>query len=464
MLRLFPRLFLAAAIVLVAGSASGFSLLGPVDTWQLPAIGYNSPGALGLGDIGGPMNLGEEYRFNVKTIVYGFDPTFLNYFGQRGVDEINKAMAILNALPPVSKMSPDLTEFPLDTRRINYQAQSLNLLDLKSMTLSAMAEEMGLASPERYVWCLRSRITQPTYTNYTVITRNFDPVTWAPTNYVNGILYTYTIIEFPPPNSFADAVEVAPDPLDEFTSVVSAADHLIALTPLGGFLLDSYYPGTFYSGLTRDDVGGLRYIYSKYNYNEESLPTNTLVGFGGAWAPVGLAISNTLVNIALRPGVDKIVFKPGKNDSIFGPFIAITNQYTDTYITNSHRVNQSVLRPINQPDILFAAADLGVGTPSGEPFSWARSTNFVNNAALNTFLGGTTHPGPGTLNGGQVVITFSTDLPYFINQFPNFLSEENPAFVGPQWASFDGTTNAPFVYPQGVTIQQLEQQVLGGAP
>src|SRR6185436_12926864 len=127
-----------------------------------------------------------EYRWNIRTVTYGFDESFLNYFGQQGVDAVNQAFAILNAIPAYSQMSSNLSEFPLDTRRSNYRASALGLMDLKSATLGLMTEELGLASSDRYVWTLRDRRIIGTDPYYLVIKRNFDPVTLAPSSYVNG--------------------------------------------------------------------------------------------------------------------------------------------------------------------------------------------------------------------------------------------------------------------------------------
>ena len=194
MMRFFQRTLLVLAFAGVVNSASAFSLLGPfaVDyantVWEVPALGYNPRGD----DIGGVVNLGEEDRWNVKPITYGFDASFLNYFGAKGTAAVMQAMAILNNLPAMSKLSTNLTEYPLDSRRVNYQAMALNLMDLKSITLGLVLQEMGLATPERYVYCLRNRQTHsnPNWTNYVVIERNFDPVTLAPSSYVNGTLYS----------------------------------------------------------------------------------------------------------------------------------------------------------------------------------------------------------------------------------------------------------------------------------
>jgi hypothetical protein len=68
--------------------------------------------------------------------------------------------------------------------------------------------------------------------------------------------------------------------------------------------------------------------------------------------------------------------------------------------------------------------------------------------------------GPGVIQP-MVILTFNNVGPMIYNNWPSFLTEVNPLSSGFVWASFDGTTNAPFVYPQGSTIQELEQLVLG---
>jgi len=459
MVRLLQRTVLTLAIAGAVPSASAFSLLGPFDTWQVAAIGYNPLGT----DIGGPMNLGEEYRWNVKTITYGFDESFLNYFGAQGTAAVMQAIAILNALPPVSQMSSDLSEFPLESKRMNYRASALRLLDLKSEALGLLLEEMGLASPERYVWTLRDSRVIAGVTYYLTIMRNFDPVTRAPSKYVNGTLYTYAIID---PiqvlggSTFADAVEIPVDPLAfTFTAVASQSDRL-----WGGGL----YSGESFSGLTRDDVGSLRYLYRPNNYNIENLiPGTTAAGLGSGspWTPIyptNVLGSNVVVDLALRPGVDKVAFQFRPNDSIFGNFATVTNQYTDTYVTNSTLKTQNTQRVLTQPDILFSAEDLGLtaaGTPNLARRTACAAPVWVNNDALN---GQAALAGPGQIQP-QVVITFSKVGPYDINNdsSPFFLGEAG-AYLGFVWGSFDGTTNDPVVYPIGSSIQDLEQRVLGG--
>jgi hypothetical protein len=448
----FKSLLLAFAVASATNHVSAFSLLGPVDGFQTERIGYDLAGPIGS-DIGGPMNLGEEYRFNLKVITYGFDSTFKNYFGQRGMEEVRKAMAILNALPPMSKASRDLREFPTDTRRVNFRASAFGLLDLKSYALAAMVEQLGLASPERFTWSIRTRYVPAPFA-YDVIKRNFDPVTLAPSSYVNDTLYTYFIPPDDPmlglPRDVIDALELPVDPQAfQFTSVASVLG-VWAFQP-GGILLS----GDFLTGLTRDDVGGLRYIYAGkgpyVNYNMETLVSDALtntISSGGAWAPVG---SNTVVTAGLRPGIDKLTFREARYDSVLGPFIITTNTYKDTYILGSRKRKQTYQRVLAQPDIIFGAADLSLSILS-------RSiTNSINNAELN---GQVILAGPGVLDT-PVFIIFNKIGPVFENFQFDFLDEQTASFNF-VWGSFDGTTNEPFVYPNGATIQELEQRVLRG--
>src|SRR5204862_2699657 len=124
-------------LLLLAGPVIGvraFSLLGPLSTpanaWQVQGIGYSLPG-----DIGNPVNVGEEYRWNIPNIVYAFDDSFLNYFGQQGVDAVEEALAIINNLGPVSNFSPDLSEFPENAYLGNNLGAFLGVLDVKTTTL-----------------------------------------------------------------------------------------------------------------------------------------------------------------------------------------------------------------------------------------------------------------------------------------------------------------------------------------
>ncbi len=256
-------------LLLVSGqqAAWAFALGGPIgnlgDSWQLPVIDYGVNGV-----IVAPKNIGEEYRLNSQVYYYACDASFLDFFGSDGANAIDHAFVILNSTMTNNSQgtldgySNGLTEFPFDSQSINGTASGLLLTDVKSFTMFAMLEQMGLANPERYVWCLHDRWlpsggTCPTNELYLVIQRNYE-ITNTPldtlqySSFVNGTLYTYDLYEFcnapQPPQAFCQPIGSA------FTSV--AGDNL------------SY--GGFWSGLTVDDVAGLRYLLTTNNINFES--------------------------------------------------------------------------------------------------------------------------------------------------------------------------------------------------
>ena len=256
-------------------SARAYSLAGPVgnggDAWQQQVIGYGPPTSFFA-----PKNLTEEYRRNVPTVYYSYNTAFVGYFGPNGMAAVDGAMAVMNNLTNVSSYSTALSEFPLESRHINYQAQALGLFDLKSFTLGIMVEQMGLADPMEWVWTLHDRwhvgpVPCPTGMEYLVVQRNYDIVS-SPLNqvqyspYVNDVLYTYEIVEACAPGPvLALAVPFTVDPLaDTFSPVASADD-------------GSIFWGDFFTGLTRDDVAGLRYLLQYTNRNFETVSADSLL-------------------------------------------------------------------------------------------------------------------------------------------------------------------------------------------
>ncbi|HEX5218917.1 MAG TPA: Ig domain-containing protein [Verrucomicrobiae bacterium] len=268
MVRILKRIVFSVGLIGLVPMVAGFALLGPVnEAFQIPTIAYDLPG-----DIGAPKNLAEEYRWTKPVLYYSCDDNFGQYFGGLGIDAIDSAFAVYNQLTNVSSYSVQLDEFPLESMRVNYQAEALGLVDIKSLTMEVLAEQMGLAEPERWVWCLHNRWLQPGTQCpegqvYDVMKRNFDPVPTGPTqlqssSYVNGNLFSYFVLEdcSDNPTPSADAAEFPVDPL---------ANQLSAIASFPA----SY--GNFHMGLTRDDVGGIRYLLRTNNYNIEAAGTNT---------------------------------------------------------------------------------------------------------------------------------------------------------------------------------------------
>ncbi len=267
-------ILLAGAVMFgMLQSVRAYSLAGPVgnggDAWQSPVIGYGPPTSLVA-----PKNLGEEFRRNVPTCYYAYDANFLDYFGSNGVAAVDGAFTLMNNLTNVSSYSTQLSEFPLESRHINYQAQALGLYDLKTFTLSILAEQMGLADPVEWSWTLHDRYlpsggTCPVDEEYLVVQRNFDYFS-SPLNqlqyspYVNNTLYTYQIEEFcTGPNPLALAVPSSVDPLADTYSPVASS-----------FAISH---GDYYTGLTRDDVAGLRYLLQTNNINWETVSADSLL-------------------------------------------------------------------------------------------------------------------------------------------------------------------------------------------
>src|SRR5690349_9756348 len=114
---------ICAVMMLGAGarSAFGFALGGPKTTWQADNLGYDR-----VTDIpypGGGWNIFntpewtyaphivyQGYRWNIPNLYYAYDSSFQKYFGTRGVQEVDAAVSILNALPPASQL--DINDYP----------------------------------------------------------------------------------------------------------------------------------------------------------------------------------------------------------------------------------------------------------------------------------------------------------------------------------------------------------------
>ncbi len=474
-------LLLLAGLGVATPRSRAFTLIGEVPAWYT-----DNTGRIPVPDIYGPVNLGEEYRWAVPNIIYAFDESFLNYFGQRGVEEVEKAIKIINDVPKMSAVK--LSDYPMHSQRVNYRARDLGLYDLKSNTLKVLMEQLGLGTPSRFTFTLRVRDTSiPNNTNYLVIQRNFDPETWNPTPYVNGQLWTY--------NRIFDNQD---SPTVKSSTIVSPVDPLILAEPVAsavpGFAFSVFGLGSYITGLTRDDVGGLRYIYRPDNMNVEVLPTDATgvagsssgggsSGSGGGgideWIPLppssgltngaaGGAGTGTGVVIttngvfytqAIRGGVDKITFVRGPMVYLPGAY-SFTNRFTESIVavtTNGAQrtVSQRVTRLLTTPDIIFTAADLT--SPTGVVTPYSRTDVATSNDAIN---GQATLDGPGQFGGG-LQITFNKVGATLQNFAPSFLGQAS-AFGDVLWGAFDGSTNDPVVFPDGSSIRDLEKKVFGG--
>jgi hypothetical protein len=355
MRQMIKKFFWIALLACSGQVAWGFALLGPVangteDAYQVTEIGYNplqnggAPPYFIDGLMVGPKNLSEGYRHNTPVMYYAFDESFSGYFGANGEAAVDQAFAILNNLTNVSAYSSDLTEFPLNSESVNYQAQALGLLDLKSATLSLLLEQLGLADAVRYTWALHDRYQLPNTTcpvglEYEVIQRNFDFIA-SPLDqlqysaYINGELYSYYIPvdlcgQIPSPPD-ADAIEIPVDPLANNPPVASGNGE------------DGLFIGYFYTGLTRDDVGGLRYLISSNNFFNPSLNYSEVPAAGSALLSTNLSAPILLTTSNLNQLVSSaLTTDPATMQTLFpGLELASTNYYftnvpvITAYLTN----------------------------------------------------------------------------------------------------------------------------------
>ena len=395
-------------------SAYAFSLLGPVaigdDAWQVTLIGYNPLPGLGPpgftdGLLTGPKNLGESYRRNAGVMYYGFDASWQPFFGSNGEYAVQQAFDLLNGvmngqgntplylysptngylgdatgpaitLTPANSLdsySAGLAEFPFNSEGENYTASALGLLDVKSVTLSDLLEQLGLADAVRYTWALHDRFIPPgavcnppgpgNGVEYTVVQRNLDIIPSALNQlqysaYVNGELYSYWIDENcgvaggSPPD--VDALEIPVDTLNNAPPVASGNGVMALVT------------GFFYTGLTRDDVGGLRWLYSTNNYDSAHSPA-----YLESQALGSAMLSYSTPTLLFTTNYNLLVATAMTNDpaTLAGLFPGIQFNYLTNYWSNV--VSSSMTFVTNFP----------IGGPSGQGFVGLQtnySTNLVD--------------------------------------------------------------------------------------
>ncbi len=385
------------------------------------------------GDIGGPIDIGRGYRWNVPVVTYGFDKSFIDYFGTNGVTAVENAIQILNNLPPASDVI--LTNYSAQGGlQMNYTAQAQALFDLKSMTLALLLEQMGLAQPTRNVYVVRQVDPTVMYPgspflnsmfwgpggaiSNQIVLRNFDPETLGPTTWINDSLYSGYLFLYLWPDQTLKCTIPYSVPVNPLANGVAVAD--------GSWIQNV---GSFWNGLTRDDAGGLRYLLSTNNIAYETLLPGA-VGVG--------TNAESYVNGAWRPGVDKITFVPQPFDSALGQFLPMTNQFTDTCLTNGIPMHQQLQRVITRPDFLFCVTDLKGSSLADPLFDRTGTTSWINNAASN---GNPDGEGPGVIQP-QVKIVF-----YKLGHELENVSDESATDYPIYWGTFDGSTNVPIVYP-----------------
>jgi hypothetical protein len=158
----------------------------------------------------------------------------------------------------------------------------------------------------------------------------------------------------------------------------------------------------------------------------------------------------------LYRGIGNIKFVKTTYDSLVGQFYQpITNTYIEVVIVGSQPIKQTFQRIVIQPDILFSAEDQlpGPATSNGSESPYARNVNFdLSNIGQNL-------AGPGVITNSSSIV-FNKVGPVYLNIGTAFLNQTNGVLDEFIWASFDGSTNDPVVYPNGTSLTNLANQVL----
>jgi hypothetical protein len=483
MMRILKKIICLVLGVTAAGSAFGFSMWGPAETWQVQTLDYGTrylpyfpppnliefgvagPGSLDEEntELGGTKNIGEGSRLNVPIITYAYDSSFLNYFGAKGEAAIDAAFTVLNGLPAAS--GAKLTGFLMqNNQQINYTAQALKMLDLKSTVMWLMMEHMGLIG-ETHTYDLNERVAVPGSTaacdfEYVVLQRNFDPISYSPSQYVNGTLLTYQIGDLCPAVQVGDAMEQAQQTGAPFSCVATR---------------EALQVGGYYLRITRDDMGGLKYLYSKNRYVNEGLDGNATVSAANAaslattYNPVIITTTNTTTTATsnifagLFGGVEKITFVKTPYDSVLGTgYAPRTYHYTMPWVTNGALRTVSVTRTITAPDIIFTAGDLTFPGPDPYQVTLLRTGNFITYGEPVAPGGAVSTVYPAVI-APEMVVTLNNSGQVYYNE-TGFLDQDNSLELGYIWGSFNGSTNPPIPFPTGTSLEEIEAQVLGAGP
>ena len=166
----------------------------------------------------------------------------------------------------------------------------------------------------------------------------------------------------------------------------------------------------------------------------------------------------------LYQGIGQVQFQRADYDSEFSQYFdPITNYYNMVVLTNYQWLVQPFFRVVTQPDILLDAVDQGqANTFIG---SVTRNINFTPSPILGGLAG------PGTINNSPVTegpVTFSYDkignsvwngwdIQTYISDPYLDQRQSIPALA---WASYGASTTAPELYPNGTSIQNLENQLV----
>ncbi|MBL69781.1 MAG: hypothetical protein CMO74_15280 [Verrucomicrobiales bacterium] len=297
-LRVLAALFLLG----VPWLGRGFVLMGPPDPREAnPPSGHNFNYTA---EFGGPKDIRRFFRWNIPQLVYSFDASFVTYFGLEGLAAVQESFDVINDFfhnEDYSGMSGlDLARHGFAGNHATYwentTARNRQIIDIRSLALGMLVNQLGLGNPHRHAFSITGVRTNQTSSRliFSVLQRNYDPVTHEETNIVNGVKYSYRLVHDAATNSVGTLPAFTIADMEEFTTDTSAAawssvaaipDAFYGSTALywtdtpTRFNFGVYYDGANAMGgqyqprhaLTYDDAGGLKYLYASNNFSFEDL-------------------------------------------------------------------------------------------------------------------------------------------------------------------------------------------------
>lgn len=365
------------------------------------------------------------YRWNLPVITYGFDPQFRATFGEEGVEAVESAINLLRGLPDLGSADAILlASFPTSAAGFNFAARLEKLVDLRSTALSALLQNLGLASPERYMFCLRASPPNEEEAEPYVLRRNYEPLTGLPSESINGAGFFYAISFMPVPESVS-AVEMQNDFSEQFQTAVAVNEFIEGINNGNSRL------GLYSRSLTRDDVGGLAYLWSTNRIVWEELPPD-------CHAPYG---DEPLIRGARRPGVGRVEWHRQERTADGTGWIPLDLDFQDRFFKPEAAV-QKVVRRVASPDLVFGVAS---GLPRKiKPLDMGFSEPFVTAADTSRWIRRSVENGrPGEVGPGQItpgaIIGFNPESVLTWQ----FLGLKDPPVTFPRLGVFGGTAELP---------------------
>ena len=300
--------------------ARAFVLMGLPGTNEVASFNYTD-------EFGAPKDISWQgtkrfFRWNTPSFVYSFDASFVNYFGLEGMEAVDDAFAVVNEFyvnedyQGVSQL--DLAKHGFlgnhNTTWINSSAENAQIIDIKSLVLGMLVNQLGLGNPHRWAFSITAQRTNSIGSQLIFETRlrNYDPITYLPADIINGVKYSYRLVTDAtnatvsnPTFGVADMEEFTTDTSgNAWSSVAAITDAFYGNTSLywtdtpSLFNFGVYYDGLNAMGgqykrrhaLTYDDAGGLKYLYSTNNFIYEQLPANVALIEPAQYLPAHIAV------------------------------------------------------------------------------------------------------------------------------------------------------------------------------